>query len=137
VNTSFLHEQTTDTPIRGYMDLPSGETAVVLHGGQVLVCKAPRLLTDFESERLLEETARRLRPCEVALAAIQNTDGPDADPGKRLERRREETVRRRDRKVVATIVDIPDFTADAMGTGMTDVERKARTERAAREVPDV
>lgn len=137
MDTVFLHDQTTDTPIRGYMDLPSGETAVVLHGGRVLVCKSPRLLTAFESERLLEESGRRLRPSQVALTAIANTAGPDSDPGVRLERRRQETTRQRDRKVVATIVDIPEFAQDAIGIGMTEVERKARTERLSREVPDV
>jgi 23S rRNA G2069 N7-methylase RlmK/C1962 C5-methylase RlmI len=135
LSTPFLHEKTTDTVIRGYIDLPSGETAVVLDGGTVLVCKCPRLLPPHQSEALISESARRLRPAEVALAAISNIHGPDI--GSRLASRREETIRQRDRKVVATLVDIPEFTSDVMGTGMTDIERRARTERVGRDIPDV
>jgi hypothetical protein len=136
MSTSYLHDQTTDTPIRGYADLPSGEVALVLEGGRVLVCKCPRLLGEWESERLRTELARTLRPHQVALEALKAADGIGA--AERLERRRAATTRARDRNIVAVINDdVPYFVPEDACTGMTDVERKARTERLAREVPNV
>ena len=132
---AFLSRVTTDVPVRGAFELRSGETAIVLDGGRVLVCKAPRLLSEHASIALRTEWQATHFNEACGFAAIDNQDGPTRE--QQLIQRREQTQCNRDRKVVATIVDIPDFTEGAMGSGMTDVQRKARTESIAREVPDV
>ena len=139
ITTPHLSAQTTDTPVRGYIELSSGETGIVLDGGRVLVCKAPRLLSAHASARLLAEWEAHHAPERCGLAAIANAHGPSREAT--LARRREETQKARDRRVVATLVDVPDaeypsFTDGSIG-GRTDVERKARTEEIARTVPDV
>ena len=125
--TPRVSRETTDVPIRGTMALPSGETALVLHGGRVLVCKCPRVLDEYQSERLIAEVSRRLAPQAASLAAIGNVGGPDRETV--MARRREGAVRDRDRRDAGILVDIPDeptpeFTEGAIGLGMTDVERR-------------
>ena len=128
ITTPHLSAQTTDTPVRGYIEMASGETGIVLDGGRVLVCKAPRLLSAHASERLLAEWEAAHAPQACGLAAIANAHGP----------LREATQKARDRRtVVIDDADAPGFCDGALGSGLTDVERKARTEAIARTVPDV
>lgn len=135
-----LASRVTGATVRGVAELPSGSVALTLEGGSVLVCKSPRLLSEHAIERLLAETRRTLAPHATALAAIGGCDGPDT--AARLEARRAEGLRRRDRATVSLtgIDDVPEapaFTADAIGTGRTDQERQPRTEAAGRETPDI
>ena len=136
ITTPHLAATTTDTPVRGYIEMASGETGIVLDGGRVLVCKAPRLLSVHASARLLAEWEAAHAPQACGLAAIANAHGPSREAT--MARRREATQKARDRRtVVIDDADAPGFCDGALGSGLTDVERKARTEAIARTVPDV
>lgn len=136
MNTTFLHENTTGRAIKGYACLPDGSTAIILDDGRVLTGKHLMLLDDWKSEQLRAELCISLSSHRTALTALRASK--DTGIRERIDNRRAATVRRRDRNVVAVIGDdVPTFTAIATGTGMTDVDRRARTERLAREIPDV
>ena len=137
----FLSRCTTDVPVRGAFELRSGETAIILDGGRVLVCKTPRLLSDHASAALLTEWDAAHANEACGFAALGNKNGPSS--AEILAQRREKTQRDRDRRTIRiddpSIME-PQFLSemdDVIGLHRTNVELKARMEEISRDIPDV
>lgn len=146
-DTDILVERLADVPLRGAVRTPTGEIALVFDSGWVLALTGTAyLLSEDESIDMLVTAAKRLARVNAELYSLQNLTGPA--PAERLAARRASTQRERDingvtnrRRVDMTdIDDVPDapfLSGQIIGTGMSDVEARARTEAAARNVPDV
>ena len=139
--TAYMMKMLTDSTVRGFALTASGEIAVVFDGGRMLVGKNMRLLSQFESERILTEQTHALENCATTLMAASNVNGKSAR--ERLESRREETVRSRDEQGIRRRVDLteePAFLADYQATPFNpsvEIQRKARSERIKHSVPEV
>lgn len=149
---TYMNQELVNGAVRGFVMLPTGEVGVVCDGGRTLVAKSPRLLSAFQSERLLEGRARALTEEEASLAALDNLTGPSA--GERLSARREAreplpTPRgvhetrptRRSVDLTRFNADSDEFMPDSEFVGRpSDSDRQKRTardERLRAEVPNV
>jgi hypothetical protein len=70
-----IHSRLTDSTFRGAIALPDGRTGLVFEGGAVMAVTNPKVLSSFESERIIEAAQRALASEAATLAAIGNTCG--------------------------------------------------------------
>ena len=141
--TAYMMKELADCTVRGFALTTAGEIAVVFDGGRMLVGKNLRVLSQFESERILADQAASLSDCATTLHAASNVNGHSAQD--RLAARREETVRMRDeqgirKRIYLTDVEEPEFLSDYQATPFTpsvEIQRRARSERIKASVPEV
>jgi len=143
-STGLAHtnRELRDAAFRGLVNLPGDEIGIVFEGGRVLVVRGRiRLLDGYRSEGHLGARTVALTEAASELATLGNLTGPSV--GDRLSARRSDAIAHRDRDSVRKTVDLtgveePAFMAgyEPVGTIGT-VEAQARTERLAREVPEV
>lgn len=148
VDTGLIFKLLSNKVVTGAVALPHGAIGIVYDDGTVLsIAGDASLLSKEESAIALDWVSRSIaREC----ASMRTLDALLAgnDPGARMTARREATVRDRDRSTtrspVRTIsdLDVPDFMqgpvlADEGVAPRSDVERRARTEQLARDIPEV
>jgi hypothetical protein len=120
--------------------------AFVFNDGTVVMIEGRAfLLNKQESDDILDWVTRSMARQSASMQTLSLLK-PGVDPGARLTARREATAQERDRAAARTpIKTITDQAVEAwthaeyptVGGSISDVERRARTERITREVPEV
>jgi hypothetical protein len=140
---ALIFDRFAGVPLLGAIMLPDGRVGIVMADGGMVAVERPVIVQAHTAETYCAEFHRRHRSeiasCATIVGLITATDDEPTPDVRTEARKMRDGVTVGTRRAPVKVIDeyaVPDF-GEVIGTGLSDVENRARVERLAREIPEV